>query len=132
MSNESDPKSISTLNKEIGRVLKKTRKAKAPRFNQIDLAVATDLQRSYISELENGKRNPTIETLQVICRELNVQMADVIAEAETEYRLSIKRSPEKTPAKTKAKTRAAKTKGKIKAKAKTKSKAQSKTKNSKK
>lgn len=85
------PKCPAKLNQQIGKVLKKAREAKGPDYHQVDLAAAVNLQRSYISELENGKRNPTIETLASICEELGVSLSYVIAEAEAEYKVQKKK-----------------------------------------
>jgi transcriptional regulator with XRE-family HTH domain len=83
------PKGGVKLNRSIGKAIKKAREAKGPDYHQIDLAAAVNLQRSYISELENGKRNPTIGTLVLICQELGVSLGHVIAEAEAEYNVDI-------------------------------------------
>jgi len=92
MTKVSKPKQQRTkLNQQIGKALKKAREAKGADYHQVDLAAAVNLQRSYISELESGKRNPTIETLAVICEELGVPLSDVIAEAEAEYTVQKKK-----------------------------------------
>ena len=48
----------------VGQNIRKLRKAKD--FTQENLAHKTDLGESYMSEIENGKVNPTLETLNKI------------------------------------------------------------------
>ncbi len=90
MTKVKSPSRTKQLNQHIGKAIKKARQAKTD-YHQVDLAAAVNLQRSYISELESGKRNPTIETLAVICEELGVSLSNVIAEAEAEYKVQKKK-----------------------------------------
>lgn len=42
------------------------------------MAVCLDMARTYISEIEQGKREIGVITLQVIARGLNVKMSDLL------------------------------------------------------
>lgn len=65
----------------LGRVLKQLREEKG--VSQIDLAIAIDRQRSYVSELESGtQRNPTIETLHKTAQFYDLSLSELIALAE--------------------------------------------------
>jgi len=50
--------------------MKKIRKAK--KLSQGDIFRATDIDRAYISNLEAGKQNPTLETIEKIAGALGV------------------------------------------------------------
>ena len=47
-------------------------------LSQIDLAVAVGIDRSYLSEIENGKRNVSIMLLQNIATILAVKIEDLL------------------------------------------------------
>jgi transcriptional regulator with XRE-family HTH domain len=64
------------LLKRIGHNISRLRKQL--NLSQIDLAVAVGVTRSYLSEIENGKRNPTIMLLQNIATVLSVSLEDLI------------------------------------------------------
>lgn len=55
-------------------------------MSQEDLAAAASLDRTYVSGLELGRRNPALNTLQKIATALSVRLSDLIAEAESEER----------------------------------------------
>ncbi len=67
---------IFMLLKRIGHNISRLRKQS--NLSQIDLAVAVGITRSYLSEIENGKRNPTIMLLQNIATVLSVSLEDLI------------------------------------------------------
>ncbi len=85
MLKETHPELVTLLNKGIGEVLRQIRKSHNPKVNQEDLAAATGKPRTYFSALENGKENPTIETLVIICQALDVELDDVIRQAKPMY-----------------------------------------------
>jgi transcriptional regulator with XRE-family HTH domain len=66
----------------VGRVLRKVREASG--ITQQDAAMRADMDRAYISEVENGKRSISVDRLLRICDSLNVRAAKVIAEVEKE------------------------------------------------
>jgi transcriptional regulator with XRE-family HTH domain len=55
-------------------------------MSQYDLATATGLDRTSISLLERGMRSPTLGTMQILCKALNVSLTSMAAliEASTE------------------------------------------------
>lgn len=61
---------------ELGQRIKNLRKRK--HWTQTDMAVCLDMARTYISEIEQGKREIGVITLQVIARGLNVKMSDLL------------------------------------------------------
>ncbi len=62
--------------KNLGKKIKKSRKDKG--FTQEQIALDTSIDRAYISEIENGHKNPSIFTLKKISIALGVTMADII------------------------------------------------------
>ena len=64
------------LLKKIGKNIRVLRKKE--NLSQIDLAVAVGIDRSYLSEIENGKRNVTIMLLQNIATILTVKIEDLL------------------------------------------------------
>ena len=70
-----------SLNRDLGIALKRVRNKKG--IKQVELADTVGVNRSYISELEAGKRNPTVETLVLICTALEVPISKVFIDAES-------------------------------------------------
>lgn len=62
--------------KIIGRNISRLRKERG--MTQEDLCGAAQIDRSYLSEIENGKMNVTIKSLVVIARVLNCKLEDII------------------------------------------------------
>lgn len=62
----------------VGKNVARRRKAKS--MSQASLAVSADLDRSFISEIENGKKNISILVLEKIARALEVRMGDLLGE----------------------------------------------------
>ena len=56
--------------------MKKFRQAKG--LSQGDIHRITDIDRAYISNLEAGKQNPTLETIAKIAKALDVSIGDLI------------------------------------------------------
>ena len=65
------------LLKKIGHNIRELRKKAG--LSQIDFAVAVGIDRSYLSEIENGKRNLTVMLLQNIATILSVKIEDLLA-----------------------------------------------------
>ena len=57
---------------EFGRELRRLRHLPQNKYSQRDLAVLANVQTSYISELETGKRKPTIRTIRKLSPHLGV------------------------------------------------------------
>ncbi|WNR47075.1 helix-turn-helix transcriptional regulator [Paenibacillus roseipurpureus] len=67
----------------LGEILKKHRIDN--NFSQEELAFNSGLDRTYISMLERGKRQPTLTTIFSISKALNVSPSLLIKEVETIY-----------------------------------------------
>jgi transcriptional regulator with XRE-family HTH domain len=61
---------------KLGKRIQALRKAKG--WTQTDLAVHLDMNRGHISDIERGKREAGIITLQVIARGLDTTMAKLL------------------------------------------------------
>ena len=70
-----DAEIIALVAKNVGRI----RRAKKPKLTQERLAFAADLDRTYVSAVERGERNPTISVLVRIARALKVKPAELVA-----------------------------------------------------
>jgi transcriptional regulator with XRE-family HTH domain len=65
-------------NEEIfGKILQDERKAK--KISQEKLAKLTGLDRTFISLVENGKRNPTFTTILKICSALEIDPSELFS-----------------------------------------------------
>jgi len=60
---------------KFGKNMKKIRVAK--KMSQGDIYRATKIERAYISNLESGKQNPTLETISKIAKALRVEIGDL-------------------------------------------------------
>ena len=63
----------------LGANVKKYRGRK--KWSQEHLGEVSGLHRTYISGIERGTRNPTIEVVETLARSLGVSAADLLAEA---------------------------------------------------
>lgn len=66
------------IEKEIGQRIVSLRKKKG--LTQEDLAGVAELDRSYLSEIENGHKNVSINTLNKIAEALKVKMSVLLGE----------------------------------------------------
>lgn len=64
------------IRKILGTNLKRLRTAKG--WSQEDYAFEAGIHRTYISDIERGARNPTIEVLVKLAAPLGVEAADLI------------------------------------------------------
>jgi XRE family transcriptional regulator, regulator of sulfur utilization len=71
---------------ELGIVIRKRRKAE--KLTQEQLAELANSHWTYISEIENGRRNPGIDVLRRIAKGLSVPLSELIASAEETTRLN--------------------------------------------
>jgi transcriptional regulator with XRE-family HTH domain len=72
------PKRRDTL--PIGEVLREARQKAG--LTQEALAFSADVDRTYISYLENDQKSPTVEMLVKLCRELALPVSELIKRAE--------------------------------------------------
>ena len=61
----------------FGKILQDERKAK--KISQEKLSKLTGLDRTFISLIENGKRNPTFATILKICSALEINPSDLFS-----------------------------------------------------
>jgi transcriptional regulator with XRE-family HTH domain len=61
----------------FGKILQEERKTK--NFSQEKLAKLTGLDRTFISLIENGKRNPTFTTILKICSALEIEPSQLFS-----------------------------------------------------
>ncbi len=64
------------INRQLGQRIQQTRRAKS--WTQEDLAHHAGLDFSYLNQLENGKRNPSLSTLHKIAAALGVPLKDLL------------------------------------------------------
>ncbi len=74
---------MTTKTKAFGRALKKIRTRK--KLTQENLSLQADLARVYISELEYGKKTPSIETVFKISKALNIKCSRLMDLTEEEF-----------------------------------------------
>ncbi len=48
------------------------------RISQEQLALASDVDRTYVARLEQGKANPTIKTLNKLCKTLKIRLEKLL------------------------------------------------------
>lgn len=65
---------------EIGKKVRKLRNSRG--LTQHDLANKSNISRSYLSDVEGGRYNPSIETLKDIANALGVQLIELLGDAE--------------------------------------------------
>lgn len=63
---------VDDVYREIGKRIITARKAKG--FSQEQLAAASDIDRSHMGFIEQGRRRPTLATLFKICGSLNMSL----------------------------------------------------------
>lgn len=71
---------MSQDNIEIGQQLRKYRKAAG--YTQEQVAAYSGVTNEYISRIELGKENPTINLLARICKAINIELKDLFLEKE--------------------------------------------------
>jgi transcriptional regulator with XRE-family HTH domain len=62
--------------KKLGENLRKLRLKK--NMSQVDLANALNVDRAYISNIENGRMNPTLSTLEKIAKSLSISSSELL------------------------------------------------------
>lgn len=63
---------------KIGTNLQRIRKAKDPKITQQDLAKATGLSRSYLSDVEHNRYNPSLDTTIALADALGVTLNELV------------------------------------------------------
>ncbi len=72
----------SKLENIFGQVLKNLRLEAG--YSQEKLALDCDLDRTYISMFERGKRQPTLKTIFTLCEKLNCSASEMVRHVEIE------------------------------------------------
>ncbi len=67
---------MDTITRQLGQRIQETRRARG--WTQEDLAHHAGLDFSYVNQLENGKRNPSLSTLHKIAAALGVLLKDLL------------------------------------------------------
>jgi transcriptional regulator with XRE-family HTH domain len=75
-------------NADLGRAIRRLRRAQ--RLTIEDLAHAADMHPTYLSGIERGIRNPTWSKLAALARTLDLAVATVVHEAETEAQIAVR------------------------------------------
>ena len=65
------------INTELGKKIRELRKKKE--LTQEELAYKSELDYSYINQIENGKRNPSVEAVEKIAKALGVKVQDLLS-----------------------------------------------------
>jgi transcriptional regulator with XRE-family HTH domain len=73
-------------NAELGRAIRRLRRARGMTIE--GLAHAADMHPTYLSGIERGVRNPTWSKLTDLARGLEVALAEIVHDAETEAQLA--------------------------------------------
>jgi transcriptional regulator with XRE-family HTH domain len=72
MQHHYEMKELHLIGKNISRIRRKKK------FTQEDLCGLTEMDRSFLSEIENGKANPSIKTLINIATALDCKLTDLV------------------------------------------------------
>lgn len=67
---------MSNSSKKLGNNIRKIREEKG--LMQIDLCKKLEVDRAYMSNIENGKKNPTLLTVEKIAKALNVPASELL------------------------------------------------------
>ena len=62
----------------IGEKIKSYRKSK--KLTQVELAKKSNISRSYLTDIENDRYNPSIETLKSIAKSLEISLGDLVSD----------------------------------------------------
>jgi transcriptional regulator with XRE-family HTH domain len=64
------------VKKAFGRALRELRKKRG--LSQLDVSTVSDLDRAYMSELERGLKNPSLETIFRLADAMKISAVDII------------------------------------------------------
>jgi len=67
---------MAEISTKLGQNLKRIRAKKG--MSQGDISRAVDVHRAYVSGIENGKRNPTLATIQKLANALGVSVSELL------------------------------------------------------
>lgn len=66
----------------IGERIKNLRKERS--LTQVELAKKSNISRSYLTDIENNRYNPSVETLKAIANSLEVTLSDILSDESKE------------------------------------------------
>lgn len=75
---------MKTFEQALGKVLAERRLE--AKLSQEALAAMCDVHATYVSQLERGLKSPTVRTLRTIARALRVPAAELLTQAEQQYK----------------------------------------------
>ena len=67
---------LNSLKKKIGSRIRDRRNIL--QMSQEELAFKADLTPTYLSQIEGGKRNPSLEALLKVCSALQIELSDLV------------------------------------------------------
>lgn len=70
-----------TASEQLGMRIKFLRKSL--HWSQEDLALEANVNKNYICDLENGRRNPSLDILERIAKALNISLSELFRGVET-------------------------------------------------
>ena len=65
----------------LGKRIEHLRKSKG--WSQLDLSIESEVNKNYICDLENGRRNPSLEILERIANALNITLEELFKGVQT-------------------------------------------------
>jgi transcriptional regulator with XRE-family HTH domain len=83
------------INEAFGMILRKARRARS--LSQSELALKTDLDRTFISLLERGERQPSLTTLFQIAKVLKTPPSDLVRQVERAHKKGNRSSGSRLP-----------------------------------
>ncbi len=81
----------SGINRRFGKAIRRRRRELD--FSQEELAERAELHRSYISDIERGERNPSLENIEKLAKALNISIAHLF----TDYGIEVESESETKP-----------------------------------
>ena len=69
-----------TLQEKVGKTIIQLRKEQG--FSQETFAFEAGIDRRYMSDIENGKRNISLDILERVCQKLNLKISELFVVAE--------------------------------------------------
>ncbi|MBD1806176.1 helix-turn-helix transcriptional regulator [Microcoleus sp. FACHB-SPT15] len=74
----------SGINRRFGKAIRRRRRELD--FSQEELAERANLHRTYISDIERGERNPSLENIEKLAKALNISIAGLFTDYGIEVR----------------------------------------------
>ena len=71
-----EPKERESLLADLGRAIRQAREARG--MSQLALSLATGLSKTFLCDLENGRRNPSFETLCRLAKALTADVSELV------------------------------------------------------